>query len=323
MNIPSLLRGPVKMLWILSVIVFSFPSLSFSALPRPGDLNGGSITPFRSLLFPYIDGTNDGFAYMVQATSSRQDVYLARLESVTPLPTALDVGKLQSYDLAEGETVSQLKASVANDRLFVESTIQGPNVLDVNLDFFDLQTGAHVGFINEQSFATFNSSLQPSQRLAERRAAWVAQNIVTQEQADAFDYYLDPDDHGTFNVYGGWNSDGTASIFFETSVFLANAGPYTGMEIGTETFAINLGYSAVTKQMEIVDYGLAHTAATYPSVFKFSLKAGKFPYILFQGTPILFQSRSRTSPPPWAFIFNTYRTAAMVEAEIPALYYHW
>jgi len=316
MNSLPFLRRLIRLIPIFSAAVFFVPGLSFSAQLPPGAVSGVAQIPSRRVVVPYISGVNDGLAYLVNTTSTRQDVYLAQLVAVTPSSLAQSAGLLQSYvsDSANKVTVNRMKATPANDRLMVQSTVQGPGFIDVDFDFFDMNTGAHQGFINEQAFATLNSSLHPSQRLAEIKAAWVTQGWMTAAQAAAFDYSLNPDNYGVFDVYAQWNSDGTATIFFETTVFLANAGAYTGQNIGTETFAINLGYSSVTNKMEIVDYGFVHAAATYPAIFNISIKSGATPDILFQGTPITFESY-------WKFyIFYSYETASQVEAEIPAIY---
>lgn len=326
MKFPSLIRGPVKMLWILSVITFSFPRLSLAVPSGPG--GPGAPKPPEIIRVPHIPA--DGFAYLVQTTPVRQDVYLARLRSAKPSsPIASKVGLLESYvsDDYNQSTVNSMKASLANDRLIVMSTAQGFEILDLNVEFFDMQTGAHQGFFNEESFAQFNSSFQPSQRLAEAKVQHVAEGRATQEEADAFDYSLvvpPMTSQGPFNVYAQWNNDGTASIFCDTEVFLANASGSTGEDIGTETFAINVSYSPVAKKMEIVDYGLKHTAATYPNVFKFSPKEDKNSCILFQGTPILFQDFVLLHDPSWVGVnhfFGYYQLADIVEAEIPAIYW--
>ena len=189
-----------------------------------------------------------------------------------------------------------------------------------------MQTGANQGFINEQAFALFNSSVQPSQRLAELKTKWVQMNYVTPTQAAAFDYYLNPDDYGVFSVSAQWNDDGTATIFFQTTVFLTKAPGYNGTPIGTETFEINLAYSSLTQKMEIVDYGPGHTAAAYPTVFAFSIQGGGTSgEVLFGGTPILIEdsywqigSFGRLGG---VVTYYYYATANQVEAEIPAVYY--
>ncbi len=328
MNTTYFFRGPARILQVYSVGIILASGLALSAQARVGVVGDPSSLPFPFRLEPYIDGTNDGFAYKVNTSSNRQDVYLAKMLAVTPSPLAEEVGLLQSYvrDSANSVNVNRMKTSLANDRLVVQYTIQGSDFTDIDFDFFDMQTGANQGFINEQAFDIFNSSIQPSQRLAELKANWVQKNYVTAAQAAAFDYYLNPDDYGVFNLSAQWNSDGTATIFFQTTVFLTNAPGYNGTAIGTETFAINLAYSSLTQKMEIVDYGNGHSAATYPTVFDFSIQSGGTSgKMLFEGTPILFQNsywRAGNGGRIGGVVtYYYYPTANLIEAEIPAVYY--
>src|ERR1035437_2840522 len=258
-------RGPSRILQDNSLRLVLASGLALSAQARVGVVGKPPGLPFPHKLVPYISGINDGFAYRVNPSSKQQDVYLAQMVAVTPSPFAQAAGLLKSYvsDSANSVNVDRMKASLANDRLLVQYTIQESDFTDIDFDFFDMQTGASQGFINEQAFGIFNSSVQPSQRLAELKAKWVQMNFVTPAQAAAFDYYLNPDDYGVFSVSAQWNSDGTATILFQTTVFLANAPGYNGTPIGTETFAINLAFSSLTQKMEIVDYGPGHTAAAY------------------------------------------------------------
>jgi hypothetical protein len=328
MNTISFFRGSARMLQLHFVGTILASGLALSAQARVGVVGNPPGLPVPHRFVPYISGINDGFAYKVNTNSNQQDVYLAQMVAVTPYPFAQAAGLLQSYvsDSANSVNVNRMKASLANDRLLVQYTIQGSGFTDIDLDFFDMQTGANQGFINELAFALFNSSIQPSQRLAELKVKWVQMNYVTPAQAAAFDYSLNPEDYGVFDVTAQWNSDGTATIFFHTTVFLANAPGYNGTPIGTETFAINLAYSSLTQKMEIVDYGNGHTAATYPTVFNVSIQGGGASgQILFQGTPILVQDSY------WQFgsfgrvggvvTYYYYPTASLIEAEIPSVYY--
>ena len=324
----SLRRRTVRLLQVFYVGIILTSSLAQAALvPVVGGGNSPGL-PYPHRFEPYISGINDGFAYKVNTSASRQDVYLAQVVAVTPSPYAHAAGLLKSYvsDSANSVNVNLMKASLANDRLLVKYTIQGSGFIDIDFDFFDMQTGANQGFINEQAFALFNSSIQPSQRLAELRAKWVQMNYVTAAQAAAFDYYLNPEDYGVFSVSAQWNSDGTATILFQTTVFLTNAPGYNGMPIGTETFAINLAYSSLTQKMEIIGYGNGHTAATYPTVFKFSIQSGGTSgQVLFEGAPILVQdsfwSVAGFGRPGGVVTYYYYPNASLVEAEIPSVYY--
>jgi hypothetical protein len=321
-------RALARILKVYSLALIFASGFALAAQARVGVVGNPPGLPIPHKLVPYISGINDGFAYKVNTSSNRQDVYLAQMVSVTPSPSAQASGLLKSYvsDSANSVTVNRMKASLANDRLLVQYTIQGSDFTDIDFDFFDMQTGASQGFINEQAFGLFNSAVQPSQRLAELKTKWVQMNYATPAQAAGFDYYLNPDDYGVFNVSAQWNGDGTATILFQTTVFLTNAPGYNGTPIGTETFAINLAFSTLTQKMEIVDYGPNHTAAAYPTVFAFSLQGGGASgAVQFGGTPILIEDSywqiGSFGRPGGVVTYYYYATANLVEAEIPAVYY--
>jgi hypothetical protein len=327
MNLNSLLRTSARYLATVSAGVILSSTLAPSTQAMAGGINEPTPPMPIPTFHPYIDGINDGFAYKVIASATRQDVYLAQMIAVTPSPLAEVTKLMQSYvsDGAGTVTVNRMKASLNNDRLIVQYTIQGSDFVDSDVDFFDMQTGAFQGFINEQAFATFNSSIQPSQRLAELKADWVQKGYVTAAQAAGFDYSINPDDYGVFSLSTRWNMDGTATIMFQTTVFLANAPGFNGTPIGTETFYINMAYSSVTNKMEIADYNISHIPALYPPLFTFSIQNGAVSgKMLFQNTPILFHTVSRRagSGGIGGIIFaDVYATANAMEAAIPSVYY--
>jgi hypothetical protein len=197
---------------------------------------------------PLFKTKNAQFVYLQESAGGAQQLRLGVFDAIAPKPRAHQIATLEDVD---GNYQTIYGTSVRNDNRYVavyvfeDGAVIGDPFLDHNIKVYAMQTGAHVGLINEHAFSVLNRATLPSARLNEFLAERVAMGELDEETAALFDYYVEVETGDIMPPVYRWNQDKTLSVTFTLAVmaFLGSESEagYIGDESFTRTYAVGTG----------------------------------------------------------------------------------
>jgi len=256
------------------------------------------------------------FVYMVDGLGFEKTVMLAELTSISGKPEAKIKQQLfytPGYSGNASEFVRIPKVSPDNRYVVVPVDQIALDFADYNYNFFDMNTGKFLKFVNEHNIAPLFSVLTHSSVMLESTRTTYLTLGYPSEYVASFYYIVDPDSY-VDTVKSNWNSDGTFSITYDLLVKVMD-NTEDLMNEGSE--ALTLNFSVDSAGVTVESYGDVKSLANYPLTFPVTLIGGRpaiFDAVISMQPKQVF--RTKTSRINSSLISNT----TSVEANIPALY---
>lgn len=253
---------------------------------------------------PVLTSGANSFAYVeVNPDGVGGSLKLAKITQTFPVVKATDIIELENY---RGDYMVYDLDTSPDNRYLVSHRIQagGPpftdilerpeDIMELDILFYDMNTGEYLGFVDNEAMFVLNESLHPSESLIEYRQLQIDAGVPPEIVAE-YDYTL----HLEYSFIDfhdlHWNTDGTVSVAFRGEVYLIlENGEFGFANIGTENFTVN--YTVDPSGVSIDSYGNIKTAAEWPEIFDLSVQTPLPGNMRFESQTILFPQRATLYP---------------------------
>lgn len=276
---------------------------------------------------PILASSANSFAYVAEnADGIGGSLYLAKITRTFPVIQAKDIALLENYDSgnyavgALGTSpdnrylVSFRSYSYSDDYTDVLEWDSFPHEMEMH--FYDMQTGEHLGVIDYSPWGYLNESLLPSQELEAFRHQQIEAGVPPEVVAE-YDYSVNNENSAIDFFDLRWNSDGTVSVTFFPEIWVRHT---VYESLGSELMTIN--YAVTPAGVSLESYGDIKTAAAWPSVFDLSVKEPRPGKLQFESWNILFPEQITLFPGLDLTVLLP-KKGIMIEGSIPANYWNF
>lgn len=279
---------------------------------------------------PILTSNANGFAYVeVNPDGIGGSLNLAKTTQTFPTIRAKDVVELENYN--SGQYMVYDLGTSPDNRYLVSYRVLSlgreftdilapflPSFDELDILFYDMNTGEYLGFVDDVPFEVLDESLHPSQALEDYRQSQIDAGVPPEVVAE-YDYIVHNEQSFTdfFDLH--WNTDGTVSVTFLFDVWLIVDNRLNG-NIGSDFFTIN--FMVNPSGVSVESYGDIKTAAAWPPAFDLSVEEPLPGDMQFESRDILFPQRVTHFP---GLDLKLYRPkqSAMIAGSIPARYWNF